>query len=421
MTVGRRLRRFWRALGPGFVTGASDDDPSGIATYSQAGAQFGMRTLWTSLFSLPFMIAVQEMCGRIGMVQGKGLAHVIKERYGRGLLTFAVVLLVIANVVNIGADIGAMAASLQLLIGLSLNWWLIIIATFTLVLEIFVPYKRYARYLKYFAFSLFAYVITAIIVTKDWGNAFTSTILPDIAFSKEYLMVVVAILGTTISPYLFFWQASEEVEEEIAHHKLKNMDDGNPLVSDADVKSMRNDTFWGMLVSNAIMFFIMLTAATTLFPHGITEIKTAVDAAQALKPFAGQFAYLLFALGIVGTGLLAIPVLAGSASYAISESFGWAEGLYQKASRAPAFYLIIGAATLLGLFMNLMSSIEPFRMLYYAAILNGLIAPPLLFVILHITNDPKVMGTRTNSGMSNFLGYTLALVMSAAAIALIFF
>lgn len=420
MKIPVKIKRWMKSMGPGLITGASDDDPSGIATYSQAGAQFGFGTLWAALFTLPFMIAIQEMCGRIGIVRGEGLSKVIKDHYGRTITVTAVVLLIAANTFNIAANLGAMASATQLIIDLPFTWLIIIITTFTLICEIFIPYKTYAKYLKYLTISLLAYVATAFIVTSSWRDTLSFAFLPDIQFTKEYLMVIVAILGTTISPYLFFWQTSEEVEEEITKRRLGKMDSGlAPRIAKHDISDMRVDTTSGMILSNLIMFFIITTAAHTLFVNGITTIGTAAEAAEALRPFAGDLTFFLFTIGIIGTGLLAVPVLAGSASYAVSEALGWKEGLYQKPNRAPGFYAIISTAIIVGLFMNFFSAIEPFRLLYYAAIFNGICAPPLLFLILHISNRKDIMGQHTNSGLSNWFGYMIAGIMATSAIALI--
>lgn len=405
-------------IGPGFVTGASDDDPSGITTYSQTGAQFGFSQLWTALFSFPFMTVVQEMCGRIGLVTGMGLSGVIRKHYSRKVLAFCVLLLVFANTINIGADLGAMASALQLLLPVSFPILLLLLTAFTLLLEVFVSYKVYVRYLKYFALSLLAYVVTLFFVKQDWGTIAFSTFVPEIHFSKEYLLNIVAILGTTISPYLFFWQSNEEVEEEIAAHKIKGFGIGKPHIGENDIKNMRYDTLFGMFFSNLIMFFIIATAGSTLFPHGVRDIQTAADAAQALRPFAGNFASLLFTLGIIGTGLLAVPVLAGSASYAVAEAFQWKEGLYRKFSKAHGFYGVITIATVVGLLVNFLD-IAPFKMLYYTAAINGLLAPPLLVVILLVANNKKILGKYTNSKFSNILGWGITFIMGVAGITLL--
>lgn len=412
------FKKIIQTLGPGFITGASDDDPSGIATYSQTGALFGFQQAWTAPFSFPLMTAVQEMCGRIGLITGKGLAGVIREHYPRKILYASVLLLVVANTINIGADLGAMAASAQLVFGLPFIFWLIGMVVLTLILEIFVSYKVYAKYLKYLAFALFAYILTAFTIKIDWSEVFLSTITPHIEFNRQYLFNIVAILGTTISPYLFFWQADEEVEEEIAHHKLRQLGKGVPRVTPKDISRLRIDTTIGMFFSNLVMFFIIVTTGATLFPNGISAIESASNAALALRPLGGDLAFLLFALGIIGTGLLAVPILAGSASYAIAESFGWKTGLYRKLSRAHGFYGAITIATIVGLLINFIG-INPITALYYTAVINGIIAPPLLLIIILICNNEKIMGGGTNKWLSNVLGIGTVLIMSVAALALL--
>ena len=414
-----RLKKLWRSLGPGFITGASDDDPSGIATYAQTGARFGYGQLWAALFTLPFMIVIQEMCGRIGLVTGRGLAGVIRANYSRKLLYLSVFLLLTANVVNIGADLGAMAASLQLVYNLPFVFWLLLITAVTLFLEIFISYRVYARYLKWLTLSLLAYFVTAVIVRQDWSAIIYSTFVPMFSPSRDYLLNIVAFLGTTISPYLFFWQASEEVEEEVASGKLRMMGKGVPRINKGDISAMRADTVLGMLFSNIATFFIILTVAGTLYQAGIRNIDTAAQAAEALRPLAGNLAFALFALGIVGVGLLAVPVLSGSASYAVSEAFGWKSGLYRKLKQAQGFYGVITIATLVGLLINFFN-IPPFKMLYYTAALNGLIAPILMVMILLIGNNKKVMGSHTNSRVSNALGWIITLIMFAAGGALVY-
>lgn len=415
----KKLKKFLQKIGPGFITGASDDDPSGIGTYSQTGAMFGYGQLWTAIFSFPFMSVMQEMSGRIGMVTGKGLSGVIKKHYSRKILYCAVIILFIANSINIGANLGAMAASIKLLVDAPFVILLFAITAVTLFLEIFISYQVYSGYLKYLTFSLFAYVITAFIVKQDWTLILTSTLLPTFIFSKEYLMNIVAILGTTISPYLFFWQASEEIEEEVRTKRLRNMGKGKPKINIRTLKHMKSDTIIGMFFSNVIMFFIMITVAATLHHNGIYYIETAAQAADALRPFAGDLAFLLFALGIVGSGLLSVPVLAGAASYALSEVFGWREGLYLKFKQAHSFYAIIIASTFLGLFINF-TPITPFQMLYYTAVLNGIASPPLMIIILLIGNNDKIMGKYTNSIASNLLGWLVTIFMLLAALGLIF-
>lgn len=405
-------------IGPGVITGAADDDPSGIATYSQTGALFGFSQAWTAVFSFPLMASIQEMSGKIGLITGKGLAGVIKQYYSKKLLYLAVSLLFIANTINIGADLGAMAAVAQMIIGLPFIFLLIGMVTITLALEIFISYKTYAKYLKYLTFSLLTYVIAAFAIKIDWGQVLLSTVIPHVELSKTYLMNIVAIFGTTISPYLFFWQASEEVEEEITHHKLRSMGAGQPKITPKDISRLKTDTIVGMFFSNLIMFFIIITTAAALFANGIKNITSAQEAAMALRPLAGDFAFLLFAIGIIGTGLLAVPILAGSASYALSEAFGWRAGLYQKLRKAHGFYGAITIATLLGLLINFLD-INPISVLYYTAIINGIIAPPLLIIIMFIANNKKIMGERINSKFINILGVITITVMILAVFGLL--
>lgn len=412
------LKKLLKNLGPGFITGASDDDPSGIATYSQTGAQFGYSQLWTAPFSFPFMTAVQEMCGRIGLVTGKGLAGVIRQHYARPVLYFAVLTLFIANMVNIGANLGAMASSLELVSGINFIFWLFLITLVCVVLQIYVKYKTYANILKYLTFSLFAYVIAVFIIPQDWSQVLVSTIKPTFSLDKSYLLNIVAILGTTISPYLFFWQAGEEVEEEVEDGKISSMGVGKPDVTAKDIRGMKLDTIIGMFFSNLVMFFVIATTASTLYVGGVSDIKTASDAAIALKPLAGDAAFILFTAGIVGTGFLAIPVLAGASGYAVSETFGWKRGLSKKFYQARAFYAVIAVSTALGLFINF-TSIPPFKLLYYTAILNGLCAPPLLILIMLISNNKNILGRRTNNIFSNVLGWTITVIMSVCALLLV--
>lgn len=415
----KKIKKFLKAIGPGFVTGASDDDPSGIGTYSQTGAQFGFSQLWVSPFSLPFMVVVQEICGRIGMVTGKGLSQVIKEHYSKKVLYLAVFLVFFANVVNIGADLGAMASSVKMIFGFNFTFWLFAITGLSLALQILVPYKIYSKILKYFSLTLLTYVVTAFVVDIDWQNVFLNTLLPNFSFDRGYLLNIVAIFGTTISPYLFFWQASEEVEEEVNDRRLKNMGSGVPKVGPKNIHDLRVDTFLGMFFANIGMFFIMVTTASTLGKNGVTDIQTAHQAAEALRPLAGEGAYLLFTLGILGLGLLAVPVLAGSASYALSEIFGWKEGLYLKFKQAHGFYGVIIFATILGLLVNL-SGIPSFKLLYYTAVFNGICAPILLVIIMFVSSNKKIMGEFVNSKISNIMGWAITVFMGFCALALIF-
>lgn len=414
----RYLRRLLGKVGPGFVTGAADDDPSGIATYAQTGAIFGYGQLWLVWFTGPFMIAIQQMCGRIGMVTGKGLAGVILEHYSKRVLYVMVSLLVIANTINIGADLGAMASSAQMLVGLPFLFWLILITVSIIALEVFVPYRTYSRILKYLALTLFSYVLVALVVSLDWRAVFHATLVPHIEFSADYLLNIVAVLGTTISPYLFFWQASQEVEEKIVNGQISDMGIGKPCVTRRSVTEMGWDTVGGMFFSQVIMFFIIVTTAATLHAGGITTIQTASQAAEALQPLAGDLAYLLFAAGIIGTGLLAVPILAGASAYAVAETAGLKEGLGKKPGRAPGFYAIIAASTLIGMSLEWLG-INPITALYYAAALNGLAAPPLMALVIMIANRKDIMGRFVNSRASNVLGWAIVLIMTLAGVALI--
>lgn len=412
------IKNLLRIIGPGFLTGASDDDPSGIQTYSQTGAKFGYTQLWTAIFSFPFMATIQEICGRIGLVTGSGLAGVIRKNYNRKILSVSVLLILIANTINIGADLSAMASSAQLVFHIPFLAMLLILTLTTILLEIFVSYKTYAKYLKYLTFTLFSYVITAFIVKQDWSKIAFATFVPQIILNKEFFINIVAILGTTISPYMFFWQSGEEVEEEIRKRKIDKMGGQRPKVTAKDIRLMRIDTVIGMAFSNLIMWFIIVTTASTLHLNNITDIKTADQAALALKPIAGDFAFSLFALGIIGTGLLAVPILAAGTAYALSETFGWREGLYLKVRQAPAFYAVIIASALVGLLVDL-TSIEPFEMLYYAAILNGVCAPPLMALIIAIGKNKKIMGAYTNSNFSNIMGYIITGIMALGVIGML--
>ncbi len=415
-----KVKKFLKILGPGFITGASDDDPSGIATYSQTGAQFGYQQLWATLFTIPFMTVVQEMCGRIGLVTGKGLAGVIRKHYSKPFLFAAVFILFFANIINIGADLGAMASSAQLVFKLPFAVWLIGMTVVTLILEVFVSYRLYSQFLKYLALSLFAYIFTVFIIKQDWMKIFVSTLVPSISFSKDYILNIVAFLGTTISPYLFFWQAGEEVEEEVEEKKLRTMGLGKPTINIRTIRKMRADTLIGMVFSNLISFFIIITTASTLAQHGIKTIESADQAALALQPIAGNLTFILFAVGIIGTGLLAVPVLAGSASYALAEAFGLKEGLYRKFTQAHGFYGIITIATLIGLLVNF-THVKPFQMLYYTAALNGISAPLLLVFIIVIANNKKIMGKYTNSLPRNIAAWTITGVMTLASLGLLLF
>jgi NRAMP (natural resistance-associated macrophage protein)-like metal ion transporter len=410
-----KIKGFLKVLGPGFVTGAADDDPTAIAAYTQSGAQFGYKLLWTSLFTIPFMTVVQQMCGKIGAVTGKGLAHVIKEHYSKKVLYGTVILLLIANIINIGADLGAMAATTQLLFKIPFTLLLLIITLGTLAIQIFIPYKNYVKYLKYLTLTLLSYIIVAFLVNQQWSEIALYTFIPHISFTKDYLLSVLAILGTNISPYLFFWQASEEVEEEVGTNKIKSMGEDTPRVTTGNINKLKIDTMVGMIFSNIIVFFICITAASTLGAHGITDIQTPSQAAKALLPLAGNLTFLLFTIGIMGSGLLAVPVLAGSSAYAVSENFGWKEGLYLNLKNAYGFYVVIAMATIVGLFVNFLG-IKPFQMLVYAAALNAVLAPPLLILIILISNNKKIIGKFKNSKLANALGIFITLLMFIASV-----
>ncbi len=411
----RRMERFWHLLGPGLTTGAADDDPSGIATYSQAGSRYGLQLLWLAPLTFPMMAIVQEMCARIGLVTGRGLAANIRRHFPRWVLVLSTLLLLAANTLNIGADLGAMASAGQLLFPqVPFLLLLLFFTVLSLVLQIALPYRVYARYLKWLAFVLVAYILSAMSVTDiPWGDILRRTLVPSIAFSPDQLLLLCGILGTTISPYLFFWQTSQEVEEEILQGKktvhARQGADGREL------RSMRADVWSGMLFSNVVMFFIILTGGLALHANGITEIATAADAAEALRPFAGDAAYLLFAFGILGTGLLAVPVLAGSAAYALSESFGWREGLEWKLRQAQAFYGVIILATFLGLVMNLFG-MDAIKALLYAAIGNGIVAPVVLVMIVLLSSSSRVMGRRVNSPAIRALGWGISVLMALVGI-----
>lgn len=404
------LRKLTKKLGPGFITGVADDDPSGIATYAQTGALFGLHQLWLTFFSIPFMIAVQEMCARIGMITGRGLASIIKSNYSRFVLLSAVSLLGIANIINIGADLGAMGQAVALISPLSVGVGLVLITAFTIATAIYIPYPLYARILKYLAATVLSYVVAAFCINQDWKAITFATLIPHIEWNKEFLLNVTAFLGTTISPYLFFWQADEEVEEELEKHKLPAFGKGTPSVTKADLKRMREDTAAGMILSNLIAFFIIITASSTLRAEGITEITSATQLAEALRPVAGDFAVYLFSFGILGTGLLAIPVLAGSLAYAIAETFSLSAGLGKKFKEAVGFYAVLAIAILVGVLLNFLA-INPITMLYYAAAVNGILAAPLLVIILLIANNKKILGEHVNSRRSNILVIIITLIM----------
>jgi NRAMP (natural resistance-associated macrophage protein)-like metal ion transporter len=407
--------RFWKILGPGLVTGASDDDPSGIATYSQAGAAYGLSTLWTALITFPLMASIQEMCARIGLVTSQGLAGTLKSSYPKSVLYLMLLFSFPAIVMNIGADIAGMGAvGTMLFPSVKATWFSVFFTILLLVLIIYLPYKKIAAVLKYLCLILLVYLIVPFLYKQDWVSVLKSTFIPTIKFDKNFISILVAILGTTISPYLFFWQATMEVEGKKDPNKKKQL-----LVNKGVISEMRKDVDFGMLFSNLVMFFIILTTGSVLFNGNIHQIDTVEQAAQALKPLAGNAAYFLFAGGIIGTGLLAIPVLCGSLSYIITESFGWKEGLDKKFYQAKAFYIIIAISLILGLLMNYIG-ISPVKALIYSAILYGLTAPVLIAIILHISNNKKLMGKYTNGKISNILGSLALILMTLAAFILIY-
>jgi len=412
-------RKFWRGLGPGLTTGAADDDPSGIATYSQAGAKYGFQLLWLSALTFPLMAIVQEMCARIGLQTGHGLARNIKKHFPKSVLYLATLLLLIANSFNIGADLGALAKVTQLLWPAGNYIFLVIFFTLScLFLEIFISYEKYARYLKYLALILAVYIITALVIKNfPWGEILRHAFVPSISFDKEQIILICGLFGTTISPYLFFWETSQEIEEKLAGGEtIKELEKGT---SPREIKKMKIDVWAGMFFSNLAMFFIIAVCGATLFPHGITNINTAADAAAALKPLAGNYASLLFALGIFGVGLLGVPVLAGSASYAVSESFGWREGLDKKIGQARYFYGVIIFSMLIGLAINFIG-IDPIKALIYAAVLNGLVAPVILVLIVLLSANKNVMGERKNHPVITALGWLATGIMILVGLAAIF-
>lgn len=485
----KEVEEYWHTLGPGLTTGASDDDPSGIATYSQTGAVYGFGLIWMSLFTFPLMAVVQEMCARIGMVTGQGLAANIRRYYSKTVLYVCTILLLCANIFNIGADLGAMAEGLRLLIpAVPFGLLVVFFGVTSLLLQIYTSYEDYAKYLKYLALVLLAYVVSALCVSMNWSEVLHYTFVPSFTLNKETIIMMCAILGTTISPYLFFWQTSQEVEEKIlkrthddedkqsalaalmaqgsqstqnvlasnveassktltlgeifkpipdpdAHiiHQLevktfsngpsssKTIVDGKDvlqdqdLITNVDIKNMRVDVWTGMFVSNVVMFFIIASCAATLHAGGITNIQTAGDAAQALRPFAGNFAFVLFAVGIIGTGMLAIPVLAGSAAYAVSESFGWKFGLYRKLKEAYAFYGVIALATIVGILLNFIG-LDPIKALIYSAVGNGLVAPIILFLIVSMSSRSDIMGEKKNGVLARVVGWVTVVLMIIAAL-----
>lgn len=419
MKITASIKKFFRVLGPGLVTGAADDDPSGIATYSQAGAQFGYGQLWTAVYILPFLIAVQEACARIGGVTGKGLAGVLKEHYSKTTLYVIVVLLLVANTINIGADIGAMAAALHLIVPVHFAVLVLLLTASMLFIEIFVTYRKYANFLKWLCIIILVYPVTLFIVDEPWKELLHATFVPNIEWDFQFLFIITGVFGTTISPYMFFWQTSQVVEEEREHGLITKK--GRPHINKRIIKNLRLDNFCGMLLSEIGTWSIIVVGATVLNAHGITDIRTSADAAQALEPLvhsfphSGYFAKLLFAVGILGLGFLAVPVLAASAAYPLSEALNWKSGLNLKLNKALGFYGIITMATLVGLCINFIG-IDPMKALVYSAVINGVVAVPLIFFIARIASNKKIMRQYRSGRLSRIFVWSTFIIMSAAAI-----
>ncbi len=403
----------WKKLGPGLVTGASDDDPSGIATYSQAGAAYGLATLWTAIIAFPLMASIQQMCARIGLVTAQGLTGTLKRHYPKPILYLMLLFSFPAIVLNIGADIAGMGAVGNLLFpSIDANYFSVLFTIILLGLIIYLPYQKIASILKYLCIVMLVYFVVPFLYKQDFGEIFQATFIPTIQLDKKFIAIIVGILGTTISPYLFFWQASVEVEE--LKSKRKHL-----IVNKKIIHEMNQDVDFGMTVSGFVMYFIILATGTVLFKGGIHQIDTVEQAALALKPLAGKMAYLLFAIGVIGTGLIAIPVLSGSISYIITETFGWEQGLDKKFHEAKAFYAIIAISLILGLSLNYVG-ITPIQSLIYTAILYGLTAPVLIAIILHISNNKVIMGENVNGRRANIFGFAALIIMTIAAVTLIY-
>jgi NRAMP (natural resistance-associated macrophage protein)-like metal ion transporter len=403
-------------LGPGLITGASDDDPSGIGTYTTAGAALGFATLWTAPVTLPLMAAVQFICAKIGMVSGMGLAAVLRKHYPRWLIYFAVSLLLVANTINAGTDIGAIAAAVNLLVPIPPIMLVVAISGVIVTLQIWGSYKLIVRTFKWLTLSLFAYLVAAFLARPHWGEVLKATFIPTIRFDHQYLMTLLAILGTTISPYLFFWQASQEVEEELRMGRttLKEREGA----TDRELKIAEIDVDAGMFFANLVFYFVILASAATLHAAGKTTVQTATEAAQALRPLSGQAAVILFALGLIGSGFLAVPVLTTSSAYATCEAFQWNFGLDEKPGGAPRFYALIAIATVVGMLINFLR-IAPVTALFWTAVINGVLAPPLLVIIMFVSNNKAIMGSRTNGTLTNVLGWVTVAIMSLAALGML--
>jgi NRAMP (natural resistance-associated macrophage protein)-like metal ion transporter len=411
------LRKTLKIFGPGLVTGAADDDPSGIATYSSVGAQFGFTMLWTMPLIYPFMAAIQEISARMGRVTGRGIAGNVRHFYPAWMLYVVIVLLVIANIINLGADIGAMGAAVNLIVGGPALLYCVLFALISVVLQIQIPYQTYSRILKWMTLSLFAYVGTIFVVQINWPEVIRGTFIPTISFKGEYLAALIAVLGTTISPYLLFWQAGEEVEQMESEPKEKPLKKA-PQQAPEQLQRIKIDTYVGMAFSNLIAYFIILTAAATLHAHGKTEINSAAEAAQALRPIAGPLAAFLFSLGVIGTGLLALPVLGGSAAYALGEALKWPVGLERKAKEAKAFYSVLAVATLIGLALNF-TKLDPIKALVWAAIINGITAAPVMCFTMLLASRRKVMGEFTLPIYLKILGWAATGIMALAAVGML--
>ena len=430
-----KIKKFFKALGPGLITGASDDDPSGIATYSQAGAKYGLATLWTALITFPLMAAIQEMCARIGIMTSVGLTTTLKNHYSKVILYSMMIFSIPAIILNIGADIAAMGAVANLLVsGVSPMIFSFIFTVILIVVIVYLPYHKIVAVLKYLCLSVFLYIAVPFFTHPNLKHVLLATFIPTIKFNKEFFEILVAILGTTISPYLFFWQVTMEAEDVkssrqliLARKKIIQTPEQLKQASNKEknfifllIKKMRLDVNLGMLLSNLVMFFIILATGTALFQNGITQIDTVEQAAKALEPVAGKASYLIFTIGVIGTGFLAIPVLCGSLSYIVSETFGWTGNLDKKFFQAKPFYLVIIISLLLGLSINYLG-ISPIKALLYTAILYGLTSPILIAIVLHISNNKKIMKENTNGKVSNFLGFLTLAIMTIAAIALVYF
>ncbi len=412
-----KIRSWLRQLGPGLVTGAADDDPSGIATYSQAGAKFGYELGWTVVLTYPLMVAVQIISARLGRVTGRGLADNIRENFPAPVLYALVIMLLVANTINVAADVAAMGQSLQLVVGGSVHLYAVGFGIVCLALEIYLPYRRYVTYLKWLTLVLFAYVAVALVANVSWAAVLAGIVRPKVPLSSDMLTVIVAVFGTTISPYLFFWQAALEVEEVDADpkaHALKQ----SPSQAPSQLRRINIDTYVGMGLSNSIALFIIIATAATLHQSGILDIETSAQAAEALRPIAGPLAFLLFSLGIIGTGMLAIPVLAGSAAYAVAETFRWRRGLDRKPREARGFYAIVALATLGGTALTF-SPIDPIKALFWSAVINGVISVPVLIVMMLLAGNAKVMGKFVSSPRLKFVGWLATAVMAAAVCAML--